>query len=222
MEARTGIPTQVSRYDRLEEDLPNIREALAFATEDSPEIALRFGAALQMFWLVRGHLGEARESLQRVLDAQGGNDYLRARAQIAASWIAYAQGDMGSSALLAEGALTLARTTGNRVGTADALLAIGYIETSLGRSSIPPDGARFDRAAALFAEIRALGQEENDQRVTASALHALGSLALDRGDHSNAEQLLTVALPTFEELTDLRTVAWIHHELGRLAARHGN
>ncbi len=206
-------------HDRLEADLPNLRAAVEWAIREEPDLALRLCAALQMFWLVRGHLGEARDVLYRVLSTAGGKPQTRTRALIAAAWITYAQGDMESSVDLADQALALARREADRPGMAGALSAVGYIEATLGPTTVRADPTRFARAAAAFEEQLDLAYQLDDQRIIGSALHALGTLALEMDDPDRATSFLTNALHVCEELGNQRTVAWIRHELGRLAAR---
>ena len=53
--------------DRISAELDNIRAALAWAcaTPAAVELALRLGVALWPFWVVRGHLREGSQWLER-------------------------------------------------------------------------------------------------------------------------------------------------------------
>src|SRR5262249_39115222 len=66
-------PEQSAALARLEREGDNLRAALA-STIDAGDaaLALRFAAALWRFWFVRGHAGEGREWLARVLAMPGG------------------------------------------------------------------------------------------------------------------------------------------------------
>src|SRR5690606_7432374 len=63
---------QAEWQDRLEGELPNLRLALTWATAHDLDTALRLGAALRQFWIVRGNLVEAHETLARMLSIDGG------------------------------------------------------------------------------------------------------------------------------------------------------
>src|SRR5262249_39044172 len=85
-------PAQVSWFDRLEAEHPNLRAALAWATGHDLDLALRLGGALPQFWRLRGHLGEGREALERALAAGEGDPAARAKALLATALVRFAQG----------------------------------------------------------------------------------------------------------------------------------
>ena len=145
-------PSQRLWFDRLDDEFPDLRAALAWATLHAPDQALRIGGALQLFWLVRGHLGEARETLSRALAAGEGKPQVRIKAMITLAWIVYAQGDLAASLTLAERALALARGSGDRPGIAGALQVVGFGESALGRGAVSSDRIRLARAATAFEE----------------------------------------------------------------------
>lgn len=57
--------------DRLELELDNLRSALAWAQAHEPEAMLRLAAALSLFWIQRGSIGEGRAWLEVALAAAG-------------------------------------------------------------------------------------------------------------------------------------------------------
>jgi predicted ATPase/DNA-binding CsgD family transcriptional regulator len=221
-EAALCGPNQRLWYDRLDEVFPDLRAALAWTSLHAPELALRLGGALRMFWLVRGHLGEALDALHRALATGSAEPPVRVTALVTAAWVRFEQGDLAASFALADQALTIARTTRHRSGTADALQIVGYCESALGRGEMPPNQGRLARAAAAFEEELVLAQALGDQRGIAGAMHALGSMALDRGDDTGAAWRLAESLRIFEATGDHRNAAWSHAEIGRLAARLGD
>ena len=64
---------QAKWQERLETELPNIRSALAWSSEQDIDLALRLGASLEQFWIVRGNLAEARRALDRILERMRAN-----------------------------------------------------------------------------------------------------------------------------------------------------
>ncbi|HWT79799.1 MAG TPA: NB-ARC domain-containing protein, partial [Candidatus Methylomirabilis sp.] len=75
-------PRQNLWLDRLEIEHDNLRAALASAEAyGEVEIALRLAADLWRFWLVRSHMREGRERLERVLVLPGAEKRTNARAK---------------------------------------------------------------------------------------------------------------------------------------------
>src|SRR5439155_13067767 len=67
-------PLQAIWLERLEREHDNLHAALSWSLEQgdagqSMEMALRLGAALEQFWMIRGHLSEGRTFLERALTA---------------------------------------------------------------------------------------------------------------------------------------------------------
>ncbi|MCY0541641.1 hypothetical protein OVW21_26805, partial [Klebsiella pneumoniae] len=86
-----------AEHDNLLAALTHVGEA---ATDES---LLSFTVALTRFWYVRGHLGEARERLERALHVGGAAPAsLRRRGLTAAASIALLQGDYEAATRLAE------------------------------------------------------------------------------------------------------------------------
>src|SRR5205823_5601232 len=83
------------------------------------EMALRLGAALERFWVVRGHRSEGRTILERAL--AGNKDVatpVRAKALITAARLAFSQSDYERGETLAREGLALFRELGDIRGTA--------------------------------------------------------------------------------------------------------
>jgi tetratricopeptide (TPR) repeat protein len=217
-------PARTIWQDTLEAERANLRAVLTWATEHDLEMALRMGGALTLFWLARGHVGEARDVLDRVLAVEGGTPRARAKAMVTAAWMRYAQGDFVASSELAEAAVALARTAGERAVTAAALQAVGFAEAERLRvaASSDADGARFARAEGAFEEALVLVDEVGDRRSKGGILYGLGSLALDRDDTARAADHFAAALPIFEACGDRRQTGWTFAMMGRVAVRQGN
>jgi non-specific serine/threonine protein kinase len=217
-------PRQAHWHARLAIELPNIRAALEWATEHDPDLALRLAGVLRQFWLVRGHLSEAREALERVLANDGGRSPARAKALVAAAWIRFAQGVYASSISLAEEARVIREAIGDRSGVVAALRTIGFSHDLFGFHVASPGQeriARFARAQAAFEEGLAVARAQGDQWGVAMALYGLASLAQHQGDFARATELFEMVLPAFEAHGDLRSAGWTLANLGRLAAMRG-
>ncbi|HSB37590.1 MAG TPA: adenylate/guanylate cyclase domain-containing protein, partial [Gaiellaceae bacterium] len=64
----------------LDDEVDNVRQAISWSLGSSRELALAITSALEDFWLIRGHLPEARRWLERGLAGPATPPALRARA----------------------------------------------------------------------------------------------------------------------------------------------
>ncbi len=211
---------QVSWQARLETELPNIRTALAWATQHDIELAMQLGASLQQFWIVRGNLMEAQRALGNVLQKTGGAPSLRGKTLLAAGWISVAQSEAPVGLELARTALDLFRAIGDRAGVADALTVIGFSIDASGHQSY--DESMFASATEGLEEALMLGQELGNRRTVAMANYGLGSMAQRRGDVPGAFDFFTMALSDFGASDDHRSIAWVSSRIGDLAVSGGD
>ena len=211
---------QVIWHARLETELPNIRSALTWATENDIDLAMQLAASLQQFWIVRGNLVEARQALDGVLSATGGTPALRGRTMLAAGWIHIAQADPSACRRLALDALDLFRQSGDRAGVAAALIAIGFSYDASGQQAC--DASMIERAVEALTEARLLGHQLEDRRTIAQASYGLGSMALRQGEVARAFDLFSMALRDFDTCQDQRSIAWTSMRIGGLAANSGD
>jgi len=121
-------PEQKRWFARLEAEHGNLRAALSRSLEagDSAS-ALRIGAAVWHFWVVRGHFGEGRRWLAAGL--AGGEAVpagIRAGAMHGLGELALWQGDRARAVEGLEASLTLYREAKNRRGEAYALCFLGW------------------------------------------------------------------------------------------------
>jgi len=212
-------PEQGSFLDLLEDEHDNLRAALAWSLErgDATD-GLRLAVTLSRFWLVRGYLSEGRRWLEFTLAAcPGAEPSDRARALIAASTLAWHQGDYAGVAPLAGRALEISRELGDKVAEAEALCRLGELRTMTGDHSA---------AWSLFEQSRAAWAVSGTKRgVIQSAnvpVHDLGTLACEQGDYDAAEGLFIDALDIAKEHGN--TVDIVHHlgGLGHVARGRGN
>jgi non-specific serine/threonine protein kinase len=127
--------SQVQWLDRVQRELPNLREALDFSISEGGQDALDFAADLYQFWFLRGPFNEARRWLDRALAAAPNEPTTaRARAIYAACMIASTQGDIpAATALVAEGRELVQRTSDP---LAHAAVAIGDGFTALATGQV--------------------------------------------------------------------------------------
>src|SRR5260370_6911103 len=86
------------------------------------EMAMRLGAALEQFWVIRGYHSEGRAFLERALAAREGvATPVQAKALSTAGRLALNQGDMDRGEVLCEQHLALCRELGDTAGIALSL-----------------------------------------------------------------------------------------------------
>src|ERR1700674_3813552 len=99
-EPKLSGPQPVEWLQRLEREHDNLRAAMRWTIErwehwHHREMALRLGAALEEFWVIRGHYSEGRTFLERALAGREGVvTAVQAKALGTAARLALNQGDM--------------------------------------------------------------------------------------------------------------------------------
>ena len=189
-------------FERLEEELDNIRVALSWArARGEAELSLRLAGALGGFWFWGGHYGEARGWLEAAL-AQGDrtSTLVRAKALAAVSSMAWAQSDLGRARGAAEEGLRLSKEAGIegdrsayfRGGTYRAvflnLLAESFVEAR-----------DHERTAKLGDESLRLNRQAGDVQGIAWSLNLLAMASDDRGDYQQAEEFYAEGLSLARE-----------------------
>ena len=193
-------PGLVVWLDRLEQEHGNLRAAWQWAEEGGRiEMALRFGIALERFWVVRGHRYEGLGFLERVLarSAEVATD-VRAKALLAAARLAFIQSNYNRGEALAQESLELFRKLGDRRGIALSLDRAGM--AAWRRGNFPAAGVLMEEALALFQEI-------GDQDRVAWSLFTLGLLNNKQGEYDRAYVLLQESLALFRKSGNKRGIA---------------
>jgi predicted ATPase/DNA-binding XRE family transcriptional regulator len=183
---------------RLEAEQANLRAALTWLRDqDESGAGLRLAAALGGFWRLRSASAEGRAWLETFL-AQPALDEAPAGARIVAlRWageLAGLEGDMGTAEARLSESLALARSVGDKRGTAAALGALGSVlfqHVDIARSIEP-----FREAAALMREL-------GDRRQTAFLLAYLAGAVGIGGDQAQGEELITESERLLESLGDM-------------------
>jgi predicted ATPase/DNA-binding CsgD family transcriptional regulator len=206
--------------DRLEAELDNLRAALEWCrdAEADRETGLRLGAALWLFWDVRGYQREGRARLEAALAAlpaadAAGRPAARAKALTMSGYLAMMQSDYAAGRPLAEAGAALAREGGDDAVVSRALEALAH-----GAIQELADEAR---TTALAQEALALARRRGDVYSAASALFALGLLAWHRGDDARARALYEESVGLLRGIGSAFGLPFPLHNLGVLAWRRG-
>lgn len=160
---------------QMEQELDNLRAALAWSLTDSPATAADLSRHLLELWLGRGHVMEAQRYLVELLRALPADSPERCHTLLDASAIAYTAGEFDPAlALAGEGAEAAGRAQ-DEVAVCRALRMRGVIEIARGdvREALRALEAALERS-------RACGSRQEE----AQALHHLGVLASWRADRA--------------------------------------
>ena len=183
---------------RLEAEQANLRAALTWLRDrEETGAGLRLAAALGGFWRLRSASAEGRVWLETFLAQPAVDDAPIGVRIVALRWageLAGLEGDIGTAeARLAE-SLALARSAGDKRGTAAALGALGSVlfqHVDIARSIRP-----FEEAAALMRELGDLRQTAFLQAYRAGAI-GIG------GDPARGEALIAESERLLESLGDM-------------------
>ncbi len=216
-------PEQAHWLDVLETEHDNLRVALTFCleegegerAEESEEKGLRLGAALQVFWHVRGHVSEGREQLAALLSHPAAQRRTKARADAlnGAGGLAYNQGDYASARSLYEESLRIRQELGDKQGIAGSLNNLGFVAVAHGN---------YTSARTLCEEALIINREIGNRAWEANNLFNLGNVAKDKGDYVSARDLLEESLIIRRELGDKSGIANSLNGLGVVARTQGD
>ncbi len=203
-------PQQVVWLERLEHDYDNLRAAMRWSLEqargeeagdstgDGGEMALRFGGALQRFWIIRSHVSEGRTFLEEALArSKGIVTPGRAKALKAAARLALVQGDYQQGEVQCEESLALYRELEDTAGVAFSLYLLGIVAWRKGNSA---------SARKLSEEALALSRAVNNRELAASSLFQLAYIASHKGAFTSARALFEENLALNRELGNKRGI----------------
>jgi predicted ATPase/DNA-binding CsgD family transcriptional regulator len=224
MKAQTELshPTHSALLDHLEDNHPNLRAAMLWATEHDPDIALRMGASLAMFWRSRGYLNHGRDALDLALRADHATPQYRANALLAAAEIREWQRDYVASAERAREAQELYRSLGDKRGIAMTLQLIGHSAIGKGQETIPPDQVSIAEAQECFEEELALFLELGVPEGIAWATESLGIAAKNQANHDQAAEHFERAIQLYEQVEDRWGTGWAMTNLAWATSQMGN
>jgi predicted ATPase/DNA-binding XRE family transcriptional regulator len=194
-EARGYI--EVALFDQLEWEHDNLRAALnwSHASEDGASIELRLVAALNHFYMVRGHVVEGWERLKAaLLRPSSAPDAVRARALgIVGGVTPHYRGDLVHAKAFIEEGLALAKRLGDTQAVAWQLMSLGTIAGLQGD---------YQRANELFEQSQALYQSLNDTWGQSVTHFVLGQVAFLQNDLDRADILLQQSLKLCRDSID--------------------
>jgi predicted ATPase/class 3 adenylate cyclase len=211
--AQLGGPQLVAWLDRLEREHDNLWAALHWFLEQGKaaggisgtdeghniEMALRMGAALERFWVVRGYRSEGRSFLEQALARNKGvATPVRAKALITAARLAFSQSDYERGETLAREGLALFRELGDIRGIALSLDRLGM--AAWRRSD-------FAAARSLMEEDLSLFRKLGDKERVAWSLFTIGLLNSKQGEYARAQTLFEESLAMHREFGNKRGVA---------------
>jgi predicted ATPase len=122
-------PAMAGALDQLEREYDNFRIVLSWSLDGGDlTVGLRLAGALYRFWMLRGHLGEARQWLDRALPCSlDVAAHVRAKALNAAGVVAGLQGDHAAAEALFRESFRLWEGVGDPVRMAAAIGNIGLV-----------------------------------------------------------------------------------------------
>jgi predicted ATPase/DNA-binding CsgD family transcriptional regulator len=203
--------------DALGRDYDNFRAVFHWALDgdaDELGLGLRLAGAMYRFWNLRGHLGEARQWLDRALASSDDQPpAVRAKALNASGVLAGMQGDDDRAEACFSDSLVLWRLVGNTIRVAAAVGNLGLIAQNR---------HDFERALACFRESQELYETAGDQRGIAVALGCRARLERQRGHDRAAVPLFERSVTLFRELGADHNLANSLVNLGHSALTLGN
>jgi predicted ATPase/uncharacterized protein HemY len=186
---------QVLWFERLDEELDNLREALNFlGTNDDVSTALQLATALGYFWNTRGYYAEGSGHLINLLIKTSGDTLVYARASRQTGELLWRQGDHAKAERFYKQSLELAKVLGESLLQARTLLGLGNI-ARLNRGDF--EGARSSYQAALE-----LAETSGDKACIADALRSLGALSNEQGNYRRSQTCYETAANLYDELGD--------------------
>jgi predicted ATPase/transcriptional regulator with XRE-family HTH domain len=194
-------PEQSRWLRSFQQELENVRAALRWSLRrQEGRIALRFVAALWMYWNTVGMLSEGRDWLDQALTLAPPAESLDtagqrtlAEAYNGAGVLATRQGDFAAAERFHAQALPLRRALGDPVALASSLNGLGGLLMQQGR---------LGEAQVAWEESLHYRRQSGRTRAIALGLMNLGVLALNRGEVRQAVAYVEESVPLFRAAGD--------------------
>jgi predicted ATPase len=202
--------------ERLDQELPNLREALTgFLEDERHDEVLRLGSALSRFWVDGAHFRDAVQWLERApLAATSLPVDSRAAALSSAGDIAFfVLDDVDQAHSLWQEGLRLRRAQGDQAKLGAAVSRVAWVAWRRGE---------LDRALELHGQALGLFEEVGDQAARMNELHFIGEAYRDRGEYDDAQRLLEEVVALAHNLGNERQLGATTHSLGDLALDRGD
>lgn len=194
--------------NRLEIELANLRAALDFLIqEQSTTLALQMTTALYRFWDYRGYVNEGREWLHRALalSITVSDELHAAHTQVAASWLAFRQGDFGNALELLNQAMARFERMKEALGWVDALLILSAIEK---------DQGNYVMGQKHLEQGLAMAYSSHYDLGIARGLKFMGGVAWDEDRFLEARTHYQESLWLYQKFGDRVSIANLHLNLG--------
>ncbi|MGB3329760.1 MAG: tetratricopeptide repeat protein, partial [Thermomicrobiales bacterium] len=203
-------PDQVTWMRRLDDDLGNIRAALAWSLDESDATAaLTIMCATWRYWSMRGLVIEGRMWIGRAL-AQAPHtrtpDYVSALN--GAGYLAEDQNDLDAAWDFFLQAQDLSREIGDITGQARAATGLG---------TVAHDRGDYATAITYHTESEQLSASIGAQRDRASALGNLGAVSYYQGDYDQAEAYWEECLRILRQTGDVQATAMVASNISAVA-----
>ncbi len=209
-------PDQTTWLERLGREHENLRAALDFslAHAHDADIALRFGAALWRFWLVRGHLWEGASRMAALLGhTPDTTTDVRARALVGAGTLAHNRGRYREARSFFQNAHDIYRQLDDDAGLAHTLNNLAWVGWRL---------ADYEVARTLAGEGLALHRARMDRHGIATAINNLAWIDHYQGDYENARARFDEVVDIQRERGDARAHAFALSNLAWTVAALGD
>ncbi len=205
-------PQAGERLELLELEHDNLRAAIDWAVASGEAaMAYRFADALWRFWQVRGHLHEAIDRVDRILETPGSDGLpaeLRARALGAAGSIAYWSANLAGTRERYRQALAAARESGDRKLIADATYNAGFEPGEGGRRR-----QRYAAGRAMMEDALRQYRELEDPVGIANATWGVAISRLAEGD-PEARVVFEESLRLYRQVGNRFGEGWALHMIG--------
>jgi tetratricopeptide (TPR) repeat protein len=162
-----------------------------------------------MFWLMRGHLTEARRLLEKALEmSRASPASVRSKALNGAGWMALQQGDHESACKFYEESLHVGRAGADKRVMAIANRGLGTVARVKGN---------FTAAGRYYKQSLEIGKQIRDQKAVAESLTSQGELARTEENYPAARALYEKALTLSKRIGNWETVCANLINLGAVA-----
>ncbi|HEX2909166.1 MAG TPA: AAA family ATPase [Chloroflexia bacterium] len=219
-EAKLNGAEQVEWLNRLEQELDNIRAALAWALANGlAGPALEIAGCLSQFWYIKGYWLEGQQWLVASVRAEGNiSEEVRAKGLEAAADFTGFLGDLELASTFARESWELYAKLGNRRGQAYVRITQAYFAYYGMFTNFSQ--ADFKKALELIEEALTIIKQENDHWCYAVSLGVKGMVKEAQGELEEAGNCYEEGLALCREIDNKREIAWFNYLLGRrLVAR---
>jgi predicted ATPase len=211
-EAGLSGPQQIEWLPRLDQELANLRQALAWGMEQGEtESVASLCLALARFWMIRGYLAEGQETIERLLALRAPEERL-VRLHNRAGILAAMQRRFDQAAAHLRASVELAQQAGDTQGEVMSLNSLGAMSIERGE---------YAQARGYLEACLPIWQAIGNASGLASTLNNLGAVALLLEDYPAARAWFDQSLPIFRDLGDRRMIAGVLYNLGDLSLKQG-